>query len=54
VAARGNLDAAGVADPIRAVLADAGYSNKQNRTRSAAAGNNPILLVAAFGWQEPG
>ena len=46
-AARGNLDAAGVADPIRAVVADAGYSNKQNRTRSAAAGNNPILLVAA-------
>ena len=25
------LDAAGVADPIRAVVADAGYSNKQNR-----------------------
>jgi hypothetical protein len=46
-AARGNLDAAGVADPIRAVVADAGYSNKQNRTRSAAEGNNPILLVAA-------
>jgi transposase len=46
-AARSNLDAAGVADPIRAVVADAGYSNKQNRTRSAAEGNNPILLVAA-------
>jgi transposase len=45
-AARGNLDAAGVADPIRAVVADAGYSNKQNRTRPAAEGNSPILLVA--------
>ena len=40
------LDAAGVADPIRAVVADAGYSNKQNRTRPAAEGNSPILLVA--------
>ncbi len=37
--ARNNLDAAGVADPIRAVVADAGYSNKQNRTRPAAEGN---------------
>jgi hypothetical protein len=45
-AARGNLDAAGVADPIRAVVADAGYSNKQNRTRPAVQGDNPILLVA--------
>src|SRR5215211_3912105 len=45
-AARGNLDAAGVAEPIRAVVADAGYSNKQNRTRPAVQGDNPILLVA--------
>jgi transposase len=53
-AARGNLDAAGVADPIRAVVADAGYSNKQNRTRPAE-GNNPILLVAAprLGGKKP-
>jgi transposase len=54
-AARGNLDAAGVADPIRAVVADAGYSNKQNRIRPAAEGNNPILLVAAprLGGKKP-
>ncbi len=53
--ARGNLDAAGVADPIRAVVADAGYSNKQNRTRPAAEGNNPILLVAVprLGGKKP-
>jgi hypothetical protein len=45
-AARGNLDAAGVADTIRAVVADAGYCNKQNRTQPAVQGDNPILLVA--------
>jgi transposase len=54
-AARANLDAAGVADPIRAVVADAGYSNKQNRTRATAEGNNPILLVAVprLGGKKP-
>ena len=54
-AARGNLDAAGVADPIRAVVADAGYSNKQNRTRPAAEVNNSILLVAVprLGGKKP-
>jgi hypothetical protein len=53
-AARTNLDAAGVADPIRAVVADAGYSNKKNRTRPAE-GNNPILLVAVprLGGKKP-
>jgi len=53
-AARGNLDAAGVADPIRAVVADAGYSNKKNRTRPAE-GTNPILLVAVprLGGKKP-
>jgi hypothetical protein len=45
-AARGNLDAAGVTDPMRAVVADAGYSNKLNRTQDRPAGSNPILLMA--------
>ena len=54
-AARTNLDAAGVADPIRAVVADAGYSNKKNRTRPAVQGDNPILLVAVprLGGKKP-
>ena len=54
-AARANLDAAGVADPIRAVVADAGYSNKKNRTRPAVQGDNPILLVAVprLGGKKP-
>ena len=43
--ARDNLDAAGVEDPIRAVVADSGYSNKQNRTQPAAGGDDPILLI---------
>ena len=36
-------------------MADAGYSNKQNRTRPAAEGNNPILLVAVprLGGKKP-
>jgi hypothetical protein len=37
-AARANLDAAGVTDPMRAVVADAGYSNKQNRTQDRPSG----------------
>lgn len=45
-AARANLDAAGVTDPMRAVVADAGYANKQNRTKPRPAGSNPIQLVA--------
>jgi transposase len=54
-AARANLDAAGVADPIRAVAADAGYSNKQNRTKARPAGGNPILLVGVsrLGGKKP-
>ena len=45
-AARAALDEAGVADPIWAVVADAGYSKKQNRYRHPGSGNNPIQLVA--------
>jgi transposase len=45
-AARAALDEAGVADPIRAVVADAGYSKRQNRDRRRGPGNNPIQLVA--------
>ena len=45
-AARAALDEAGVADPVRAVVADAGYSKKQNRDRRRGPGNNPIQLVA--------
>jgi transposase len=54
-AARANLDAARVADPIRAVMADAGYSNKQNRTQAGPARSNPILLIAvpALGGSKP-
>jgi hypothetical protein len=44
-AARDNLDAAGVEGRIRAVAADSGYSNKQNRTQSAAGGDDPIMLI---------
>ena len=36
-----NLDALGAS--LRAVVADAGYSNKQNRTQDRPAGSNPIL-----------
>lgn len=54
-AARANLDAAGVSDPMRAVVADAGYSNKQNRTQDRPAGSNPILLMAVprLGGKKP-
>jgi IS5 family transposase len=54
-AARANLDAAGVADPMRAVAADAGYANKQNRTKARPAGSNPIQLVAVprLGGKKP-
>lgn len=54
-AARANLDAAGVSDPIRAVVADAGYANKQNRTQPAAHGTNPILLISVprLGGRKP-
>jgi transposase len=54
-AARANLDAAGVADPMRAVAADAGYANKQNRTKARPAGGNPIQLVAVprLGGKKP-
>ena len=54
-AARANLDAAGVTDPMRAVVADAGYSNKQNRTQDRPAGGNPILLMAVprLGGKKP-
>jgi transposase len=54
-AARANLDAARVVDPIRAVVADAGYSNKQNRTQADPARSNPILLIAvpALGGSKP-
>jgi transposase len=54
-AARGNLDAAGMADPIRAVIADAGYSNKQNRTQPPAGSHKPILLIAVprLGGKKP-
>ena len=47
------LDAA-AADPIRAVVADAGYSNKQNRTRLPREGTGPILLVAVPRLVRPG
>jgi hypothetical protein len=54
-AARANLDAAGVTDPMRAVVADAGYSNKPNRTQDRPAGSNPILLMAVprLGGKKP-
>jgi transposase len=54
-AARANLDAAGVTDPMRAVAADAGYANKQNRTKARPAGSNPIQLVAVprLGGKKP-
>jgi transposase len=54
-AARANLDAAGVADPMRAVAADSGYANKQNRTKPRSAGSNPIQLVAVrrLGGKKP-
>ena len=43
-AARTALDEAGVADSIRAVVADAGYSKKQNRDQAKP--GDPIQLVA--------
>jgi transposase len=43
---RDNLDAAGVSDQIRAVVADAGYSAKTNRDQVRPANNDPIPLVA--------
>jgi hypothetical protein len=43
--AREALDAAGVDDPIRAAVADAGYSTKGNRDRQRPVGNDPIQLV---------
>ena len=54
-AACANLDAAGVTDPMRAVVADAGYSNKPNRTQDRPAGSNPILLMAVprLGGKKP-
>jgi transposase len=54
-AARANLDAAGMADPIRAVVADAGYSNKPNRTQPPAGSHQPILLIAVprLGGKKP-
>ena len=47
--ARANLDEAGVADPIRAVTADAGYSSAKNRHHERGGGNNPIQLVSVPG-----
>ena len=45
-----NLDALGAS--LRAVVADAGYSNKQNRTQDRPAGSNPILTYTlATKWQ---
>jgi transposase len=54
-AARANPDAAGMADPIRAVVADAGYSNKQNRTQPPAGSHKPIMLIAVprLGGKKP-
>jgi transposase len=54
-AARSNLDAAGVSDQIRAVVADAGYSNKQNRVQPSASGAKPIPLIAVpqLGGKKP-
>jgi transposase len=54
-AARENLDAAGVTDRIRAVVADAGYSNRQNRTQTRPGDNDPIQLVAVprLGGKKP-
>ena len=53
--ARSNLDAAGVSDPIRAVVADAGYSNKRNRVQPSASGDKPIPLIAVpqLGGKKP-
>jgi transposase len=59
-AARANLDAAGVEQRIRAVAADSGYSNKHNRTRPAAGGDDPVALIGIpplggkkpAGWHE--
>lgn len=44
-AARDALDAAGVKDLIRAVVADAGYSNRTNREQPRPDDNDPIPLV---------
>jgi transposase len=44
-AARDALDAAGVKDLIRAVVADAGYSSQTNRAQSRPDENDPIPLV---------
>lgn len=44
-AARESLDAAGIADRIRAVAADAGYSGKANRDHQRPAADDPIPLV---------
>jgi transposase len=45
-AARVALDQAGVNEPIRAVVADAGYSSKNNRDHVRAPSDRPIALVA--------
>lgn len=44
-AARAALDAAGVAAPIRAVAADAGYATRANREQRRPIGDDPIQLV---------
>jgi transposase len=45
-AARDMLDQAGVTDPIEAVVADAGYSSKTNRTTTRPPGDDPTPFVA--------
>jgi transposase len=54
-ATQANLDAAGVIDAIRVVVADAGYSNKQNRTQATSECDRPILLIAVprLGGKKP-
>ena len=53
-AARDNLDAAGVEDPIRAVAADSGYSSNQNRTQPAGRDHPiPLIGVPPLGGAKP-
>ena len=48
-AARTELDAAGITDPMRAAVADSGYGGKTNLSRSA----EPILLIATGSGRRP-
>ena len=45
-AARDMLDQAGVSAPVEAVVADAGYASKRNRTTTRKPGDDPTPLVA--------